>query len=84
MIRLSDTRALVTGGTGLLSSHIVEDLRQSGCADAFVARRSGFDLTSSAAIARLFRMTRADLLVHTAGVVGGTGASLLFSDVIAR
>jgi GDP-L-fucose synthase len=76
MIRLSEITAAVTGGAGFLGTCIVEELQQRGCRNVFVVCRSKFDLTSSAAIERLFQTVPPDLLVHAAGVVGGIGANL--------
>src|ERR1039457_4413950 len=75
MIDLTDKKVVVTGGGGFLGSHIVEELRRTGCADPFVVRARYFDLTSSEAVDSLIRDTRPDVLIHAAAVVGGIGAN---------
>ena len=67
-------RTLVTGGGGFLGSHLVERLRADG-ADPFVARRSDYDLTREADVARLFEDARPELVYHLAAEVGGIGAN---------
>jgi GDP-L-fucose synthase len=75
MIDLEKKRVAVTGGNGFLGSHIVEEIKRSGCADPFVVRSREFDLTSGDAIDRLMRETRPDLIIHAAAAVGGIGAN---------
>lgn len=68
-------RVVVTGGAGFLGSHIVERLRSLGCDDAFVPRSSDYDLTEQAAVQRLYRDARPDVVLHLAAQVGGIGAN---------
>jgi GDP-L-fucose synthase len=75
MIDLTDKKVVVTGGAGFLGSHIVEELRRVGCSDPFVVNVDDFDLTRGEAIDRLLGMTRPDILIHAAAVVGGIGAN---------
>jgi len=72
---LADKRICVTGGGGFLGSFVVEQLRQRGCSDIFVPRRRDYDLTSLAAVERLFQECRPEILFHLAAVVGGIGAN---------
>jgi GDP-L-fucose synthase len=67
-------RVLVTGGGGFLGSHLVERLRGDGI-EPFVARRSDYDLTREADVARLFDEARPELVFHLAAEVGGIGAN---------
>jgi GDP-L-fucose synthase len=67
-------RVLVTGGGGFLGSHLVELLRAEGL-DPFVARRSDYDLTREADVARLFQDASPELVLHLAAEVGGIGAN---------
>jgi len=62
---------LVTGGAGFLGSHIVERLRQMGCANVTAPRRREFDLTRNEAVQELFETVRPQVVVHAAAVVGG-------------
>ena len=78
----TDKQAVVTGGGGLLGHHVVERLRQAGCARIFVARKRDYDLSREEAVARLFtaaaqaRGEAAQFVVfHLAGLNGGIGAN---------
>lgn len=68
-------RVLVTGGSGFLGSHVVEELQRRGYGELSVPRRREYDLVEMEAVRRLFRDTRPDLLIHVAGTVGGIGAN---------
>jgi GDP-L-fucose synthase len=67
-------KVLVTGGGGLLGSHLVERFRAAGH-EPFVARRADYDLTSQEDAARLFGDAAPELVVHLAAEVGGIGAN---------
>jgi len=71
-------QVVVTGGGGFLGSHIVEKLRQTDCADIFIARSRDYDLRCESEVARLFAEHRADVVIHLAGYVGGIGANQKF------
>ena len=75
MIELPECRVLVTGGAGFLGRHVVDALRARGCRDIVVPRRRQYDLTTEAAVARLYEDARPDVVVHLAAVVGGIGAN---------
>jgi GDP-L-fucose synthase len=68
-------RVTVTGGAGFLGSFVVEKLRERGCREIFVPRRSDYDLVNMEAIKRLYRDTRPDIVIHLAARVGGIGAN---------
>ncbi len=72
---LADKRIVVTGGTGFLGSHLVEELRVAGCRQVFVPRSSQYDLRKAGMIARLFDDMRPEIVIHLAAVVGGIGAN---------
>ena len=74
---LVSKRILVTGGGGFLGRHLLERLRQRGCATIRWPRRSEFDLTHSDAISRLFEEFRPEAVIHAAATVGGIGANRL-------
>ena len=70
-----DKRVVVTGGSGFLGRFVVENLHSRGCRDAFVPRSKDYDLRDSHAIARMYKNTEPDMVIHLAAVVGGIGAN---------
>ena len=67
-------RALVTGGSGFLGSHLVERLETDGH-DVVVARSADYDLTREDDAARLLRDTEPEVVFHLAALAGGIGAN---------
>jgi GDP-L-fucose synthase len=72
---LDTKRVLVTGGAGFLGSHLVGKLRVAGGQEISIPRRAEYDLTQEAAVERLYRDARPDIVIHLAAVVGGIGAN---------
>ena len=70
-----ETRVLVTGGSGFLGSHVVDELRARGARHVAVPRAAEHDLTDAVATRRLFEAERPDLVIHLAAKVGGIGAN---------
>jgi GDP-L-fucose synthase len=68
-------RVCVTGGAGFLGSYVVARLQALGCREIVVPRKREFDLTSLAAIQRLYSTSKPDIVIHLAAVVGGIGAN---------
>jgi GDP-L-fucose synthase len=70
-------RICVTGGTGFLGSHVVEELHARGVPSEriFVPRRHDYDLTRENDVARLYADARPQLVIHLAAEVGGIGAN---------
>jgi len=67
---------MVTGGSGFLGSHLVEDLRsRSGDEEVFVPRSDEYDLREKRDIERAFGDSRAEVVIHLAATVGGIGAN---------
>jgi len=64
-------RVCVTGGAGFLGQVVVNLLKQKGCRKIFVPRSKQYDLRKERAIARLFKETKPDIVIHLAAVVGG-------------
>ena len=64
---------VVTGGGGFLGSHVVGQLGQQECADAFVVRQAEYDLTHEAGAIRLFREYRVDVAISPRRARGGIG-----------
>jgi GDP-L-fucose synthase len=75
VIDLGTRRILVTGGSGFLGGHVLAALAARGARDVVAPPRTDYDLTSEAAIERLFREIRPDVVIHLAAVVGGIGAN---------
>jgi GDP-L-fucose synthase len=73
-----DKRVVVTGGAGFLGSHIVRELEARGCRSIFVPRKRDYDLRERDAARRLLADSRAQLIIHAAGHVGGIGANREF------
>ena len=67
-------KALVTGGSGFLGSHLVERLEAAGH-DVVVPRSADYDLTHEDDAARLFRDTEPEIVFHLAALAGGIGAN---------
>ncbi len=72
---LTKKRVCVTGSSGFLGSFVVAALRERGVTDLILPRRKDYDLTDAAAIERLFRESRPEVIFHLAAVVGGIGAN---------
>jgi GDP-L-fucose synthase len=72
---LAARRILVTGGSGFLGGHVLAALAARGAREVAAPRRKDYDLTSEAAVERLFEDARPEVVVHLAAVVGGIGAN---------
>jgi len=77
MLDLSQQRILVTGGAGFLGRVVCAQLRAVGVSDdnILVPRRQDYDLTSEAAVVRLYAELQPTVVIHLAAEVGGIGAN---------
>jgi dTDP-glucose 4,6-dehydratase/GDP-L-fucose synthase len=67
---------MVTGGSGFLGSHLIEDLEsRSESVEIFVPRSAEYDLREKTDIQRAYDDSGADVVIHLAATVGGIGAN---------
>src|SRR6266851_2158727 len=66
---------LVTGGAGFLGQPVCQQLEKYGPSAILIPRSSCYDLRDRAAVRRLFRVARPEVVIHLAAVVGGIGAN---------
>jgi len=72
---LAGKRIVVTGGSGFLGSHVVEELGRRGAGEVFIPRRKDYDLVERESSRRLLKDARPELVLHLAARVGGIGAN---------
>ena len=63
-------RIFLSGGRGLLGSHILESLKSSDV-DVFAPNRSNLDLVDKCATLEYLKVNRIDAVIHCAATVGG-------------
>lgn len=75
MINLKNKRILITGGNGFLGIFVVKKLKEYGCKNIFIPRSKDYDLVQMAAVKKLYKDARPDIVIHLAAKVGGIGAN---------
>lgn len=75
MINLKNKKIIVTGGAGFLGKYVVEKLKEIGCFDVFVPKTEEYDLRDLGAIKKMYIVSKADIVIHLAAIVGGIGAN---------
>jgi GDP-L-fucose synthase len=68
-------KIIVTGGAGFLGSFVCDLLKQRGYTNLFIPRKKDVDLTSEAAVDKLYREQKPAVVMHLAAEVGGIGAN---------
>jgi GDP-L-fucose synthase len=71
----TQSRVLVTGGSGFLGKQLLRVLSERGFRDVVAPRHAEYDLTRADQVAACVRELRPDAIVHLAAVVGGIGAN---------
>ena len=72
---LGGRRIVVTGGAGFLGREVCSALEAYGPSSILTPRSFEYDLRRREAVRRLLRMTKPEVIVHLAAVVGGIGAN---------
>jgi GDP-L-fucose synthase len=71
---MASARVTITGGGGFLGQYVVRAFRRRGY-EVCAPRRVEYDLTHEADVDRLYAVTKPEIVVHLAAVVGGIGAN---------
>lgn len=67
---------MVTGGSGFLGSHLVDELeRRANDVGIFIPSSDEYDLREKAGIRQAFQKSKPDVVIHLAATVGGIGAN---------
>lgn len=72
----SGKKVLLTGGSGFLGSHVLDEFGRKGISNIVVPESKGWNLTSEWRAAELFRAVRPDIVIHLAARVGGIQANM--------
>ncbi len=76
MSLLTGKRVLVTGGSGFLGAHVIDEIAKHDVASIDAPRSAECDLREREAIRSVLADARPEVVVHLAAVVGGIGANM--------
>lgn len=71
-------RILITGGSGMVGSALLRQLRREGYENVTAPSSKQFDLRDASAAQRMFAEIPTDYVFHLAGHIGGIGASVTY------
>ena len=69
-------RVLVTGGSGFLGSHLLEEMGAQGIANVVAPTSREYDLRDRDRVRAMLVEHKPDVVIHLAAVVGGIGANM--------
>jgi len=75
MIDLSKKRIILTGGAGFLGRFVEKKLIERDCSNIFIPKIEEYDLRKLDDIIKIYKLAKADIVIHLAAVVGGIGAN---------
>jgi GDP-L-fucose synthase len=70
-----DRRVMVTGGGGFLGTAVVKRLESAGVRQIFSPRSADYDLRTGDGVRAALGMSKPEIVIHLAAVVGGIGAN---------
>lgn len=71
----TNKRVLVTGGTGFLGKHVINQLETVGCERLIYPGSSMYDLRKIEDVRKLLSEFQPNLIIHMAAICGGIGAN---------
>ncbi len=75
MMDLTNTRVVVTGGTGFLGRVVCRKLLEQGCRNLGVPSHSDYDLSTEEGVRWMYADFQPEVVIHLAAEVGGIGAN---------